>query len=154
MTYSASCRLLPLEPQFHVDTIRVVDIHGGAAMPFHRPPENFNIGLAQVCHEIIDRSGIHDQAEMVHTYWILLIGCDKIGTVKHIDLLATGLYDCRPSSLGIGARRAQQLQPKHLMIKVQGLVHVGHLEGEMIQSLRAYHNRISLVKGAITPSVA
>jgi hypothetical protein len=31
---------------------------------------------------------------MVHPYGIFLIGWDKIGTVKYVDLLATGLYYC------------------------------------------------------------
>jgi hypothetical protein len=106
-------------------------------VPFHRSPENFNVGLTQVRHEVIDRGGIHDQAEMVHSYWILLIGRDKIRTVKHVDLLATSLDYCRPSTLSIGARRTQQLQPQHLMIKMQGLVHIGYLEGKMIESLGA-----------------
>ena len=78
-------------------------------MPFHRSPEDVNVGLAQVRDEVIDRGGVHDETEMVHPDWIFLIGRDKIGTVKHVDLLATGLYYCRPSTLGIGARCAQQL---------------------------------------------
>ena len=67
-------------PQFHVNAIRIVDIHRGTATPCLRVPrKSQRLAWCRVRDEVIDRASIHDQAEMVHPYRLSLSAETKSG---------------------------------------------------------------------------
>jgi hypothetical protein len=55
-----------LELQFHTHPVRIVDEQSRAVAPFHRAMDDTDPGLSQVCDDVFDRRGIHDEAEVIY----------------------------------------------------------------------------------------